>query len=99
MQNQVTMDITEARRQFNSMDARLSEEPIIYVTRHGKMAFAVVDAECIAAMLETIEIMSDPEAYAAFQRSLDDIRAGRLHDHDDVMEELVDGATDHDSMD
>lgn len=88
MTEQATIDMSEARRQLNSIDERLSSEPIIYVTRYGKRAFAFVDAECISAMLETIEIMSDPASYEAFQRSLRDIRDGRLHDHDDVRKEL-----------
>ena len=88
MINEATIDISEARRQLNSLDERLTSDPIIFVTRHNKKAFAIVDAECIAAMLETLEIMSDPESYAMFQRSLRDIKEGRLHDHDDVMEEL-----------
>lgn len=88
MPDQATIDISEARRQLNSIDVQLTTEPIIYVTRHGKRAFAFVDAECISAMLETIEIMSDPAAYEAFQQSLRDIREDRMHDHDDVMEEL-----------
>ena len=88
MSDQATIDISEARRQLNSIDKQLSTKPIIYVTRHGKRAFAFVDAECISAMLETIEIMSNPKSYEAFQRSMSDIREGRLHDHDDVREEL-----------
>jgi PHD/YefM family antitoxin component YafN of YafNO toxin-antitoxin module len=88
MLEQATIDISEARRQLNSIDEHLSTEPIIYVTRHGKKAFAFVDVECIAAMIETIEIMADPDSYEVFQKSLRDIREGRLHDHDDVMKEL-----------
>lgn len=83
-----TIDISEARKQFNTLDERLSSEPIIYVTRHNKKAFVVVDLECMSAMLETLEIMSDPVSYQLFQQSLEDIRQGRLHDHEDVKREL-----------
>lgn len=88
MPKQATIDISEARRQLNSIDNRLSSEPIIYVTRHGKTAFAFVDAECIAAMLETLEIMSGRDSFNVFQESLRDIEEGRLHDHEDVKKEL-----------
>lgn len=88
MPDAATIDISEARRQFNSLDERLSTEPIIFVTRHNKKAFAIVDVECISAMLETLEIMSDPESFRMFMSSLEDIRDGRLHDHDDVEKEL-----------
>jgi PHD/YefM family antitoxin component YafN of YafNO toxin-antitoxin module len=70
-----TLDISEARKQFNSLDSRLGIKPVIFITRHNKTAFAVVNAEYLAAMLETLEIMSDPESYAMFQRSLREIRA------------------------
>ena len=89
MPEEATIDISEARRQLNSLDKQLSDDtPIIFVTRHNKKAFALVDVDCMTAMLETLEIMSDPESYKMFQRSLQDLKKGRLHDHDDVEKEL-----------
>ena len=88
-----TLDITEARREFNRLDERLREEQVIYITRHNQSAFAIVDLEFLTTVLETIEIMSDPESYEIFQQSIEDIRNGRVHDHDDVKRELLgDGA-------
>ena len=84
----VTLDISEARKQLNSIDERRKGDRVIVVTRHNKNAFAVVDLEYLAAVLETVEILSDPEAMRMHQQSIDDIRAGRLHDHDDVEKEL-----------
>jgi len=89
MVGDATIDISEARKQLNSLDKRLAEgEPIIYVTRHNKRAFAIVDIECLSAILDTLEIMSDPESFNTFQQSLADIREGRIHDHEDVKREL-----------
>ena len=89
MPGDATIDISEARKQLNSLDKRLSEgEPIIYVTRHNKRAFVIVDLECMSAILETLEIMSDPDSYDAFRHSLEDIRNGRMYDHEDVKREL-----------
>ena len=31
---------------------------------------------------------ADPDSYRVFMKSLDDVRRGRLHDHDDVEQEL-----------
>ena len=42
----------------------------------------------MSAMVETLEIMSDPKAYGMFQQSLRDLRDNRLHDHEDVKREL-----------
>ena len=83
-----TLDISEARKQFNSIDERLKDEHVIVITRHNKRAFAVVNLDYLAAVMETIEILSDREAMQMLQDSLEDIRAGRLHDQDDVEKEL-----------
>lgn len=84
-----TLDISEARRQLNSLDKRLKEECVIYVTRHNKNAFVVVNLDYFSGLMESLEILADPEAIQMLQDSLADIRAGRVHDHDDVEKELM----------
>lgn len=88
MPNEATIDISEARRQLNTLNDRLTTERVIYVTRHNKAAFAIVETEYISALIETLEIMSDPKSYRMFQDSLRDLREGRLYDHEDVKREL-----------
>jgi len=83
-----TLDISEARKEFNRLDERLDTEPLIYITRHGRKAFAVVNVEYMRTVLETIDILSDPEALDTLRRSMEDIREGRLHDHAEVEQEL-----------
>lgn len=83
------MEITEARNQFGQLQQRVRQEQIIYVTKRGKDAFAVVDVDYLQAVLETIEIMTDPESRKAFMDSLEDIRSGRVIDHEDVKKELL----------
>ena len=83
-----TLDISEARKQLNSLDERLKEERVIYVTRHNKKAFAVVDLEYLSAVVETVELLNDPEAMQMLQASIEDVRAGRVHSHDDIEKEL-----------
>jgi PHD/YefM family antitoxin component YafN of YafNO toxin-antitoxin module len=85
----MTLDISEARKLFTTLDERLREDPVIWITRRNKRAFAVVDTELLETLLETIEILSDPEASRMLQQSLQDIRAGRLHDHEAVKRELL----------
>jgi PHD/YefM family antitoxin component YafN of YafNO toxin-antitoxin module len=84
-----TLDITEARKQFTKLDERLREDRVIWITRHNKRAFAVVDTDLLETVLETIEILSDPDACQLLQQGLQDIQAGRLHDHDAVKKELL----------
>ena len=92
MINTATIPIAEARRGLNRIDERLKDTPVILVTRHGKNVFAFVESEYFEMLLETLEIMSDPELRKMLKDSLDDIRQGRLIDHDDVGKEL--GLTD-----
>ena len=84
-----TLDISEARKQFTKLDERLLNDRVIWVTRHSKKAFALIDTELLQTILETIEIMSDPDSLEMLSQSLDDIRAGRLHDHEDVKREML----------
>jgi len=83
-----TIDITEARAQINKLDDRLRDERIIKVTRHNKPVFAFVDLEYLSTVLETIEIMTDPDTCKMLQESLEDIKHGRVHDHEDVRREF-----------
>jgi prevent-host-death family protein len=83
-----TLDISEARKQFNKLDDLLRDDHVIKITRHGKGAFAVVDIDYLQTMIETIDILSDPDTSKALQEGLEDIKKGRLHDHDDVKREL-----------
>ncbi len=85
-----TLDISEARKQFNSLDKLLKAQDghVIRVMRHGKEAFAVVDPEFLALMLETLDILANPEDARMLQESIRDIQEGRLIDHEQVKREL-----------
>ena len=83
-----TLDITEARKEFNRLDERAKGSHIVRVTRHGKPVFDVVDTAFLSSLLETIELMSDEATYRMFMQSLDDIRHGRVHEHEDVRSAL-----------
>jgi PHD/YefM family antitoxin component YafN of YafNO toxin-antitoxin module len=89
MTTTTTLDISEARKQFTKLDERLKEDRLIWITRHNKQVFAVVHIELMQACLETLEILEDPEAIQMLRQSLEDIRAGRLHDHEDVKQEVL----------
>ena len=82
------LEISEARKQFNTLDERLQDHPVIYVRRHHKQAFAIVNIEYLESVLETVDILADPDALDALQRSLADIKKGRVHTHASVKREL-----------
>ena len=83
-----TLDISEARKQFNQIDKLVDVKGFITITRHRKEAFAVVDIDFLTTILETIEIMKDPESHHMFMQSMEDIKNGRLIDHEDVEREF-----------
>lgn len=84
-----TLDITEARNQISHLGDRLRQERVIWITKHNKRAFAAVDSEFMETIFETLEVLNDPEALKMLQASLEDIKRGRLHDHDAVKKELL----------
>jgi PHD/YefM family antitoxin component YafN of YafNO toxin-antitoxin module len=81
------LEISKARDEFNRLDERLKHAPVVYIMRRKKPAFAVVSPEYLSSLLETLEVLADPDAVAMLQQSLADIEAGRLHDHDELLEE------------
>lgn len=84
-----SIEISEARGQLGHLGERVRDEQVIYVTKRGKEAFAVVDVEYLQAILETIEIVSDPESYKLFMASLEDIKNGRVIEHEQVKKDLL----------
>ena len=88
MNESLDLEISEARRQFNALYRRLQDHPVIYVRRHNQQAFAIVNIEYLESVLETVEILADPDTLEAMKRSLEDIKKGRVHDHESVRREL-----------
>ena len=83
-----TMDISEMLARLHQLHKRLATDRVVWVTRHKRRAFAVVDPEYLESVLETLEILADPEAAEMLERSLRDIREGRLHSHEDLEAEF-----------
>ena len=83
-----TLDISEARKKFNTLDQDLKERPVIYITRHDKDAFAIVDIEYLETVMETMEVLGDSETTAMLRESLRAIEEGDLVDQSEVEKEL-----------
>ena len=83
-----TLDISEARKRFNTLDRELKNRPVIYITRHNREAFAIVDIDYLETVLETMEVLGDPEAMQMLNESLRAIERGELIDQEDVEKEL-----------
>lgn len=83
-----TLDISEARKKFNTLDIDLEERPVIIITRHNKEAFAVVNIDYLEMIQETLDVLGDSGAMELLQKSLRAIENGQLVDQEEVEEEL-----------
>ena len=63
------------------------QRPIV-VEKHGKAAVVLVDARYFDGLLETLDLLSDPQAMKLLRRGLADERAGRLISHEKFLKEL-----------
>ncbi len=81
-----TLPISLARPQLTKLIAELEKggEPI-KITHRGRVEAVLISAEDYDSLIETLEILSDPEAMAAIKESEKDIKAGRLHAHKEVF--------------
>jgi PHD/YefM family antitoxin component YafN of YafNO toxin-antitoxin module len=91
-----SLSISEAQREITSLPEQFTEPlEAAIVTRYGKKVMAILPYPAYKALLdyiesleETLEIMSDPEAMAAFRQGVQDIEQGRTVAWEDVKKEL-----------
>ena len=83
-----TIDISEARSEFHRLDERLTEDQVLFVTRHRERAFAVTSVAFMDAVCETLEILADPKSAEMLLQSIRDIREDRLRSHEEVEAEF-----------
>jgi len=82
-----TFSITEARARFAEM-LRASRQGVVRITERNRPSAAVLDWEMYESLMETLEILSDPDLMNRIQRGERDIEEGRLVDLDEVKRRL-----------
>jgi antitoxin YefM len=83
------MPITIARDELTSLPGRLEKEPgAVAITRRGKPVLAVMPWEFYETLLETLEVLGDPELMEALQHSLQEIEAGQAMEWEDAKRTL-----------
>lgn len=85
------MPMMEARKRLSSLPEEIQRDPereTIVVTRRGKPVLALMDWELYESIMETMEIMGDPEAIKALRESIRDLQAGRIVSLDEVRREI-----------
>jgi antitoxin YefM len=75
-----SLSMSEAREQLTRLPERLAEAPetdAITITRHGEPVLAVLPYDFYESIMETLEIMSDPDELSAVRAGLQDLVEGR----------------------
>jgi antitoxin YefM len=72
------MPITTARHELTSLPGRLAKDPgAVTITRRGKPVLAVLPWEMYETLLETLEVLGDPELMETLRRSLRELEQGQ----------------------
>jgi prevent-host-death family protein len=80
------LTISRARQELLDLPEKLARLPerAITVTRRGHPVLAIMPWELYESLVETLEVLSDPDLTAALRQSIRDLKAGRRLSHDDV---------------
>jgi prevent-host-death family protein len=69
--------ITTARHELTSLPERLEKDPsAVAITRRGRPVLAVLPWELYETLLETLEVLGDPELMETLRRSLQELQHG-----------------------
>ena len=80
--------ITEARNKFMKLLDQAAKDQILAVTRRNKEVMAVMSWELYEGLLETLEILSDPDLMNRLRKGIEDVKAGRTHTLSEAHERL-----------
>src|SRR5665213_1281627 len=83
--------MAEARKQLPKLADALEKHPeigAVKITRHGKPVLAVLSWDLYESVIETMEIMSDPELMAAFRQGVKEMEEGKAIPWQQVKREL-----------
>ena len=80
--------ITEARNKFTKLPDQAAKKQILAITRRNKEVMAVMSWELYEGLLETLEVLSDPELMKHLRTAIEDVQTGRTHSLSDAYERL-----------
>ena len=74
------LTISEARRALLDLPEQLARTPerAVTITRRGQPVLAILPWEFYESIIETLEILGDPEMVKALGESLEDLKRGRV---------------------
>lgn len=84
------ISITEARHEITSLPERFVKEPgALAVTRRGKPVLAIMPWDLYESIVETLEILGDPDLMSALRQGIKDIEEGRTYSMDEIGREIL----------
>ena len=85
------MSIAEAREKLTSLPNQFEQDPdndVVVVTRHNRPVLAIMPWELYDALMETLEVMADPELMSKLRRSIKEAVEGDTVSWEQVKREL-----------
>ncbi|HEY0076615.1 MAG TPA: type II toxin-antitoxin system Phd/YefM family antitoxin [Abditibacteriaceae bacterium] len=76
-----TLSMAEARNKLTQLPdefAQDAETGAVTVTRHGRPVLAIMPYELYDSIVETLEVMSDPELVSALRQSIREAAQGEM---------------------
>jgi antitoxin YefM len=73
------LTITEARNKFMKLPDEAGSDEIIAITRRNKEILALMSWELYEGLVETIEILGDPELMNDLKKGMEQIRSGKTY--------------------
>jgi prevent-host-death family protein len=81
-----TIPVSKAKTSFSELLKRIKEHHESFaITQRGKIEGVLIGIDEYESLLETLEILSDPDLMRSIQRGLDDERRERLHSHKEIF--------------
>lgn len=73
------LTITEVRNRLMKLPEEPGSDKIIAITRRNKEIMALMSWELYEGLLETIEILGDPELMKDLKTGMEQVRSGKTH--------------------
>ncbi len=82
------LTITEARNRLMKLPDEAARNEIIAITRRNKEIMALMSWELYEGLLETIEILGDPELMKDLKKGMEQVRSGKTHTLEQARQRL-----------
>ena len=84
------LTISEARKALLDLPEKLARTPerSVTITRRGQPVLAILPWEFYESIVETLDILGDPEMVRVLRESLEDLKRGRIVSHAEAKKRL-----------